>query len=382
MFMPCDERDPLVYRGTEDRPGVAYRRPRGEVERLVLESDPGPDLPIEDRTMSNWCERVHPEDRERLRRALDDDEIDVAYRVRGDEEAWITERGTRVENDGTIVGYVFAAGERVERRRRLERQRERLEEFAGVVSHDLRNPLSVAVGNLELARELDGDAADERLERVRDALDRMDALIGDLLALAREGRTVEETAEIDLGIVVDRAWKTVEIVGPAELVVQGELPRMDCDDRRLQRAFENLFRNAIEHAGGARDLPPDGAHDGGPTSVRTSTARNSAARKGDRDPVCITVGALSDGFYVADDGPGIPAEERDRIFEPGHSSAPDGTGFGLSIVERIVAAHGWSIDVRDSRSGGARFEVRGVGPIDHDERADRFSASSRGSSGG
>jgi len=363
-----------VCHGTEVRPGVAYRRPQGTIERLVLESDPGPILPVEDRTTGDWDERVHPEDRERLRRALDGDEVDVAYRVRdGEDGTWITERGTRVEDGEAIVGYVFAAGERVERRRRLERQRERLEEFAGVVSHDLRNPLSVAVGNLELARELDGEEADERLERVQSALDRMDTLIGELLSLAREGRTVEEPAETDLRMVVDRAWSTVGVAEPAELVVEEDLPSVGCDDRRLQRAFENLFRNAIEHgvdeAGGSR---PDERRDG-----ITKATEALAGRSDDCDPVRITVGTVADGFYVADDGPGIPPDERDRVLDPGHSSAPDGTGFGLPIVERIVAAHGWSIDVTDSRNGGARFEIRGVESIARSEGIEDTPASSR-----
>jgi signal transduction histidine kinase len=73
------------------------------------------------------------------------------------------------------------------------------------------------------------------------------------------------------------------------------------------------------------------------------------------------VGTLGDGegegFVVADDGPGVPADARDRVFEYGYSTARDGTGFGLSIVEQIVEAHGWSIRLADG-DGGARFEVR------------------------
>jgi signal transduction histidine kinase len=78
--------------------------------------------------------------------------------------------------------------------------------------------------------------------------------------------------------------------------------------------------------------------------------------------VTVTVGELADcdGFYVADDGPGIPADERETVFESGYSTAADGTGFGLSIVEEIASAHGWAVRVTDSAEGGARFEVAGV----------------------
>jgi len=102
---------------------------------------------------------------------------------------------------GDIVGYLFSADDRVERRKQLEQQRERLEEFASVVSHDLRNPLSVAVGNIELAREFDGEEVDERLDRAHDARStgwttssRMSSR-----SLAR-GRSVEETATTDLRV--------------------------------------------------------------------------------------------------------------------------------------------------------------------------------------
>jgi signal transduction histidine kinase len=99
----------------------------------------------------------------------------------------------------------------------------------------------------------------------------------------------------------------------------------------LQQLFENLFRNALEHG----------------ETVET-----------------VAVGALGDGpgFYVADDGVGIPESERDEVFESGYTTNEDGTGFGLAIVTDIADAHGWDVTVTESESGGARFEVRGVDP--------------------
>lgn len=328
------------------RPGVAYRRPDGDPARFVVEAADEPQLNVEAFPRTGWLAAVAESDRSRLRSALDGDDIDVTYRLTVDDEpTWVHERGSLTEG-GDVVGYLFPAGERFESRRRLERERERLAEFASVVSHDLRNPLSVAVGNLELATELDGDAADERLNRARDALGWMDDLISDLLALAREGRTVEETTTTPLEDVVRRAWRTVGDDADAALVVDDPLPTVDCDGSRLRQAFENLFRNSIEH-GSAGDR-------------RRSDDRSSPA-------VRIVVGPLPDGFYVADDGPGIPPDERDAAFEPGHSTAADGTGFGLAIVERIAEAHGWSVGVTESRDGGARFEFTGV---DCEQRGD------------
>ena len=77
------------------------------------------------------------------------------------------------------------------------------------------------------------------------------------------------------------------------------------------------------------------------------------------------MGTLDDeGFYVADDGPGIPREQRTDVFESGYSTVSDGTGFGLAIVQEVVEAHGWSIRVTESTAGGARFEVTGVDVVE------------------
>jgi signal transduction histidine kinase len=82
--------------------------------------------------------------------------------------------------------------------------------------------------------------------------------------------------------------------------------------------------------------------------------------------VSITVGHLDDGegFYVADDGPGIDPADRASVFEAGHSTTGTGTGFGLSIVAEVAEAHGWNVAVTDAVGGGARFEVSGVEVVD------------------
>jgi signal transduction histidine kinase len=76
--------------------------------------------------------------------------------------------------------------------------------------------------------------------------------------------------------------------------------------------------------------------------------------------VTVTVGDLDRGFYIEDDGPGIPETDREKVFEAGHTTSADGTGFGLSIVKEIVEAHDWEIRITDGTDGGARFEVTGV----------------------
>jgi len=210
-----------------------------------------------------------------------------------------------------------------ERETELTRERDRLDEFTSVVSHDLRSPLSVAKGRAELAA---ADCDSEHLADVQRALARMEELLDDSLALARQGKVVGETAAVDLEDAVSQCWRTVS-TSEASLVVE-ESATIRADEARLPEVFENLFRNAIEHGG---------------ESVR------------------VTVGPTDDGFYVADDGAGIPPENRSQVFESGFTTGDDSSGFGLAIAEQICEAHGWEVDVTESEAGGARFEVTGIG---------------------
>ncbi|AZH27117.1 PAS domain S-box protein [Haloplanus aerogenes] len=239
--------------------------------------------------------------------------------------------------------------ERKARERELQRQNERLEEFVGVVSHDLQNPLNVAGGRLDLARE---EYDSEHLDAAARSLDRMDELIADLLKLARGGKRVNEIEPVALADVVEECWHNVA-TGDAALVVETDRT-IRADPGRLQHLLENLLQNSVGH-GTTSSRRTEHADDG----VEHSSAE-SEANGGRGDHVTITVGGLDDGFYVEDDGTGIPEEKRTAVFESGYSTAPDGTGFGLAIVEEVVEAHGWSIQVTEGADGGARFEITGV----------------------
>jgi len=216
--------------------------------------------------------------------------------------------------------------ERLARKRELEEKTQRLEEFASIVSHDLRNPLQVAYGQVGLLRRATTGAEVEHVDSLADALERMETLIDDLLTVAHEGWSVESRESADGERVVEEAWDLVE-THDATLECEWTAT-VWADEKRLKQTFENLFRNAVEHAG------PD---------------------------VTVRVEPLDDcegeGVAVADDGPGLPPDKRDAVFERGVSDG-DGTGLGLSIVERIVDAHGWRIRATESEDGGARFEIR------------------------
>lgn len=169
------------------------------------------------------------------------------------------------------------------------------------------------------------ESGDDRLVAAAVALDRMEAIISGTLTLARSGTVIDAPESVSVTDVAGQAWNTVETKqGTIEIET---LPPIRADPDRLQQLFENLFRNAVEHAGQA---------------------------------VTVRVGALPEGFYVEDDGPGIPEDHRDTVFDAGFTTNPEGTGFGLSIVKQIVDAHGWELSVSNGSVGGARFEIAGV----------------------
>lgn len=221
-----------------------------------------------------------------------------------------------------LASTVESAFARTLRERQLAQRNERLNDFASVVSHDLRNPLNIATGHIELAREM--AEPDDHLDKIETSLERMEDLIEDLLARARGDQDLDREP-LSLAEVVHEAWNGVDTVD-ATLKIERDA-NLDADADRLQQLFENLFRNSVEHGG---------------------------------EEVQIRVGAQENGFFVADDGPGIPEDKRDEIFDQGVSHSEEGTGYGLAIVTDIVDGHGWSIAVDESGSGGALFTISDI----------------------
>lgn len=259
----------------------------------------------------------------------DEGSREIRTTVGGDERFFRIQVTHLRDHRGELIGRQFLVSDITEQKRHereLKRQNTQLDRFASVVSHDLRNPLNVASGRLELAKET-GDP--EQFERVEQAHRRMEQLIEDVLALARDGQTIARTEPVSLRAVADAAWNNVQTLD-ATLTVEAEL-QVTADPDRLQRLLENLFRNSVEH-GGPGVTVEVGEIDGGND-------------------------ATPDGFYVADDGPGIPESDRDEVLDVGFTTAEDGTGLGLAIVSSIVTAHGWDVTITESDTGGARFEV-------------------------
>ena len=299
------------------------------------------------------------------------------------------------------VGILRDITQEQQQQAELVRKNERLEEFTSIVSHDLRAPLNEAETAAALARSTGEDEYFEKLEAQHDRMERM---IGDLLTLAREGRTVSTAEPVDVTELVVEVWE--RFCGAEDsLELPDDTVVVDGDPARLRQLFENLLGNAVEHgstsppsqaredavehgstsppshaqedAGSENASEPSVAHAPEDTVEHGSTSPPSHAQEDagsenasepsvahapedavehDSSAVTVTVGRHDDGFFLADDGTGIDEEQREAAFDPGYTTADDGTGFGLTIVRRIADAHGWDISMTESDAGGVRFE--------------------------
>ena len=222
--------------------------------------------------------------------------------------------------DGGLFVHSRNISEMKEQEQEIEQRNQILESFANTVSHDLRNPLSVAEGRIQLAQET-GDF--DHLNEVTKAHNRMRNLIDNLLSVAR-GENLE-MEEVSLQEIVTEAWSTVS---SEEMQLDTiDQARFEAQPSQLRRLFENLFWNALEHG----------------------------------EAEVVSIGVIGgDGIYVEDDAHGVPTSEQERIFETGYSTTEDGPGYGLHIVNSIIDLHDWTIRVTEGDADGARFEIRGI----------------------
>ena len=249
-------------------------------------------------------------------------------------------RNIPVETGDPPVGYAVYVDitDQKERERQLRERNDRLNEFASVIGHDLRNPMGAVRHRIEMGRQT-GD--DRHLDDALSALDRMDELLRDLLQMARQGEELGETEPVSLGAVARAGWDHIA-TGESSLVVTDDATVV-ADRGRLTQLLENLFINAVEH---------------GSTAPASHAPENA---DGHPEPVEVRVGVADDGcIVVEDDGRGIPAADRQDVFDSGFSTSSEGTGYGLAIVRQVARAHDWEAAASESAEGGARFEFRGV----------------------
>ncbi|WP_435362688.1 histidine kinase N-terminal 7TM domain-containing protein [Haloarchaeobius sp. DYHT-AS-18] len=298
---------------------------------------------------------VHPEDEAAVRELLEtlredpDETVRVESRVQHADGSWrvLESVGRNLVSDPYVEGIVINSRDVTDRKRRereLVRTNERLDEFASLVSHDLRNPLNVAEGHLGLAIET---GSEDSLHVVREEHERMRDIIDDVLALARDGKAVTDPAPVSIREVARDAWTNVD-TGDAGFVAEDDLT-IPADRTRLLALFENLFRNSVEH--GVRR-----------TTGEAGDSVEHGAQRAAGEALTVTVSRCGAGFAVADDGPGIPVDAHEEVFASGYTTSASGTGFGLAIVQSIADAHGWAVRL-DPDADGARFQFDTVGGI-------------------
>jgi len=224
---------------------------------------------------------------------------------------------------GRVV--VFTEITETERHRReVERHNAQLEGFAAGVNHELRNALQVATGFTSQAasalEDEDVTSARRSLERVSDAVDRLEDRVGDLSTLARHGRTLRDTTAVDVREAALAGWQTVD-TGDRELAVDGD-GRVDADRVRLEDLFENAFEFAVD---------------------------NGASR--------VTVDVGDDGFAVEDDGAAPGAGDTERFFDYGDAAPTTEAGMHLPNVRTLARVHGWDARVDTDYRDGVRIEV-------------------------
>lgn len=211
-----------------------------------------------------------------------------------------------------MAGETFAnALERRKAEEVLRQQKEELSEFAHAMAHDLRNHLLSIQGYADLLQTTSYDLA--YAEKIDLLAQNMNEMLQRSVILADAGLIVEKTDEVDLGQLVQEVAKT--IIPQDVNFQQDELPRVLGDHKKLSQVFQNLFENAVTH--------------------------------GKASKIEVRLGDADDGFMilVSNNGVPIPAKDRKRIFERKFTTKEEGGGLGLAIVEKVVAAHGWTISL-------------------------------------
>jgi signal transduction histidine kinase/HAMP domain-containing protein len=257
---------------------------------------------------------------------------------------------------GELLGAVALVTDRteLERFRRSASRNERLAAIGTLgagLAHEIKNPLGAISGFAELIERKQGAEAARLAGRLRGEVEDLNRFLGEFLAFARDDTIRRETHDLRelilrgltvglqaVGVDADAAERAlagepITRAGGAPLVVRlalQELPPMAVDGPLLRAAFSNLSKNAVQAMGDK----------GGELGVRLSR--------------------LDDVVYIRfrDQGPGIPLEIREKVFDPLFTTRAEGTGLGLAITHKTVTAHGGKISVRDAQGGGAELVIR------------------------
>jgi signal transduction histidine kinase len=260
------------------------------------------------------------------------------------------------DEDGEVAAIVPSGNditERKEHAERLEQKTDRLESFASMLAHELRNP--TMIGQI-YSQQLPGGSDSDAVEYVTEAFDRIEAIIDVMLVLTRGQEAVGERAPVALADAARDAWDNVD-APDAELAAESD-GVIEADETYVQHLFRNLLKNAVEHGSTSNRPMDDDAveHGGRDVTVTVGTLSDDVSASDANDGSADAVG----GFYVAADGVGIPADERDVIFDEGYTTAAEsgGSGLGLAFVRKLTNVYEWDCMVTESEDGGVRFEFR------------------------
>ncbi|MFG0335791.1 MAG: ATP-binding protein, partial [Maioricimonas sp. JB049] len=306
-------------------------------------------------TVDAFLTRLHPADRERVIAAVDRHvnegaTFDIEFRLQhqSGDYRWFRSRGdTFVDDDGStkrMAGAIQDVTDRHTMQREhelthseLARRNAELNQFVYVASHDLKSPLR---GIRVLAEWIAEDSGASLSEESRNDLNllharlvHMERLLDDLLAYAQAGRSRTATEPVDCRQLVEGVVQLLPIPEGFDVQVSSELPQFQATRVPLELVFRNLIGNAIQH------------HDRLTGQVIVDCSRQGEYYE----------------FTVSDDGPGIPREHHERIFEMFQQLAPSedntGTGMGLALVRKLTERHGGRITVESDQGRGTTFRV-------------------------
>ncbi|MFB6150195.1 MAG: ATP-binding protein [Haloarculaceae archaeon] len=338
--------------------------------RHVYLSDNEDSVPPQEARGKTDVEIAPPVQLETAREAYEDDlaviesgepffDDDVEYEYDDGNTFWVsTSKIPWRDDDGDViglVGYSKDATLRKQYERQLTHQADRIDQYVRYVTHDLRTPLQIAYGaldRLQAADGLDEDALDTlagAVERIEGIVEGMNELTKGPTTSPMTSRTLStlraESLTTELVPLVEDIWS---VIAPESAELRVELPEgtvVTADADVLRPVFENLLKNAVDHAGPG---------------------------------VTVRLGATdTNDLYVADDGPGIPEDQREKVTELGYTTergdadaagGDTGTGTGLDIVSRTVDRQGWELTITESESGGARFEIDGPPMVTRTQR--------------
>lgn len=315
----------------------------------------GQSVPTLEEDPTAFLEVVHPDDQEIVQRGMEEllggEPTDLEFRVNPDTDyqTWVWVKGEPIWDDSGeveyLAGYTRDITTRKEyqrqltkERKELERSNESLREFAYIASHDLQEPLRMVSSYVDLLNQEYGDQFDDEAEEYMDfAVDgarRMKRMINSLLEYSRVHTEASSFSKTDMNHVFEATRQDLELlIDESDATVSvDELPTIEADRDQIGQVFQNLVKNALEHA----------RKDGVPEIEVTTSEREKEHM-----------------FAVSDNGPGIPEDQQDDIFKifnrGSNASNGDNTGIGLAITQRIVQRHGGDIWVESELDSGTTF---------------------------